>query len=153
MEVACWFRRVGCVPDIFGAAAIFATLAATASAAEPSGWHLWPGVSLNPPCMMCPDDYCPKPCPTLCPVCCFGPNDYCCKPLPCLMPVKCCGPNDYCCKPSAGHSAALPDAELHLRATTGLQLLRTTNEIPKGNPQITPMDTDFLSGAGGQAEP
>jgi hypothetical protein len=80
-------------------AAIVATLSKFAPAAEPSGWHLWPGVSLHPPCMMCPDDYCPKPCPTLCPVCCFGPDDYCCKPLPCTMPVKCCGPNDYCCKP------------------------------------------------------
>src|SRR5947209_2337601 len=80
-------------------AAIVATLGGTAPAGEPSGWYLWPCVSLHPPCMMCPDDYCPKPCPALGPVCCCGPNDYCCKPLPCLTPVKCCGPNDYCCKP------------------------------------------------------
>jgi hypothetical protein len=70
-----------------------------AQADEPGGWHLWPGICLHPPCMMCPDDYCRKPIPPLCPVCCFGCNDYCPKPLPCIAPVKCCGPDDYCCKP------------------------------------------------------
>ena len=102
-EMSLWKSRFDSVASVARwlllSAALFATLGRIAPASEPSGWHLWPGVSLHPPCMMCPDDYCPKPCPTLCPVCCFGPNDYCCKPFPCLAPVKCCGPNDYCCKP------------------------------------------------------
>jgi hypothetical protein len=66
----------------------------------PGGWRLWPGHhSLHPPCMMCPDDYCPKPMPCSAPFKYCGPDDYCCKTMPCVAPFKYCGPNDYCCKP------------------------------------------------------
>jgi hypothetical protein len=81
-------------------AAIFAALLRVASAGEPSGGcRLSPATCYHPPCLTCPDDYCPKPFPILCPVCCFGPDDYCPKPAPCLTPWKCFGPDDYCCKP------------------------------------------------------
>jgi len=48
-----------------------------------------------------PDDYCPKPWPTLIPVdCCGGPCDYCRKPPPHIIPVEHCGhPCDYERKP------------------------------------------------------
>ncbi|HZZ28076.1 MAG TPA: hypothetical protein VFE46_08745 [Pirellulales bacterium] len=91
-------RTVACLALVaLGSAA----LGAMATAAPPShGWWFCPGISLYRPCLICPNDYCPKPtpCPP-CSVCCFGPNDYCCKPLPCTPPYCGFGCDDYCCKP------------------------------------------------------
>jgi hypothetical protein len=70
-----------------------------AGAAEPPAraWR-WPWCAPTRPCPCCPDDYCPKPLPTVCPVRCFGPDDYCPKALPCVCPCNCKGPDDYCPK-------------------------------------------------------
>ncbi len=49
----------------------------------------------------CPDDYCPKPCPSFClPPICGCRDSYCPKPAPCVSmpPVRGC-PDDYCPKP------------------------------------------------------
>lgn len=50
-------------------------------------------------CCVCPDDYCPKPLPSVpcAPLGCC--DDYCPKPLPSTAPLCYCGPNDYCPKP------------------------------------------------------
>src|SRR5262245_4973331 len=68
------------------------------AAADPPKWTK---ASCCPNLGCCPDDYCKKPCPSICPVpCCGGPCDYCRKPFPYIAEVgRCGGPNDYCRKP------------------------------------------------------
>lgn len=87
---------------VAAAGLLLTLLAARAFAAEPRPAVVVPVHSpCCLPCLICPDDYCPKPWPCFpAPVCCRLCDDYCGKPLPCRpCPVFGCQCDDYCRKP------------------------------------------------------